>query len=359
MLLRYWERKPESLIEKYIDYTSDVVLDPFGGSGLIVRYVAERGKEGIYVDINPYAYLVAFVNTQPIDKSEFKEKAYEVLEIARKMRTRKRVLSNDYLYYKDGKSFLKKEKVERVSELFTLDSFRKLYTILKAIDKVVDSGIQFPTAIALYGAFCATLFPSSKMKRKNAGSWGVPSYWVPEKHEEQDPYQVFERQIENFSRKFITKQLNVKLFLGNALTFKYGKYRSATLFTDPPFFDEIQYMELSFFYWAWLKESKFPLLLKKYIGKRVTFSFSEEIVYNPVRNDKISYEQKLELFLKKTKKMKEKILIFHEENEKVRNRIIEKINNIWGRIEIETEVVHNHRKIGKRGGNEYIIVISS
>jgi hypothetical protein len=61
-LVRYWGRKPPSMVSKYIkEFTSEgeLVLDPFGGSGNIVRTALALGRRAIYVDLNPFAKLVA------------------------------------------------------------------------------------------------------------------------------------------------------------------------------------------------------------------------------------------------------------------------------------------------------------
>ncbi|MHA1616212.1 MAG: DNA methyltransferase [Candidatus Njordarchaeales archaeon] len=61
-LVRYWGRKPPSMVSRYIkEFTNEgeLVLDPFGGSGNIVRTALALGRRAIYVDLNPFAKLVA------------------------------------------------------------------------------------------------------------------------------------------------------------------------------------------------------------------------------------------------------------------------------------------------------------
>lgn len=345
--MRYWGRKPESIINELIADSTDTVVDPFGGSGAIVSAAAKAGRRGIYLDINPYAWLVAFVNTQGINKTEFMEKGQQVLEIAKGMRIRKRVLHDDFLYYGDGTPFFKKRNVERVSEIFSPDNFRKLYSLLRAIDQVNAS---FNTKVALYAAFCASLFPSSKMKRRGAGSWGVPSYWIPKVHEELDAFQVFERTLKRFRRQ--NGQFNVELMIRNSLSYKYP--RNATLITDPPFFDEVQYMELSYFYWVWLRESNFGNLL----GKKIRFSFSKELIYNPRRTSLDTYFLRFDKFLNRTKRMKRKFLIFHEDDRKLRERIVSLVRERWGNVKVDSVSIDNQRRIGPRGGTEYLVIKS-
>lgn len=140
------------LIDELMENINGTVIDPFGGAGTIVLSALKHGNRAIYIDVNPYAWLVAFVNIVKIDAEEFRRRGDEVLENLSEIR--KRTLRNDYLYYSNGKPFWKKRNAERVSQFFSLNNFRKLYSILKGIDRVETSP---EVKIALYGAFCSSL----------------------------------------------------------------------------------------------------------------------------------------------------------------------------------------------------------
>jgi len=61
-VIRYWGRKPPSMILSCIEeFTNkgELVLDPFGGSGNIVKTALALGRRAIYVDLNPFAKLIA------------------------------------------------------------------------------------------------------------------------------------------------------------------------------------------------------------------------------------------------------------------------------------------------------------
>ena len=333
------------------------VVDPFGGAGTIVLSALRHGNKGVYLDINPYAWLVAFVNIVEINAEEFRRRGEEVLENLTEVR--KRTLRNDLLYYSNGKPFWKKRNAERVSQFFSPNNFRKLYSILKGIDRVETSP---EVKIALYGAFCSSLFKASKMKRENAGSWGVPSYWIPEKHKEEDAIEVFKSEVERFysyfkrNKGYILHE-DVELLIKNALSFKYNN--DFILFTDPPFFDEVQYMELSFFYWAWLRESKFRDTVKEILGENIAFRMSDEIIVNPNKNANYSnYILLMKKFLNITSEMGEKYLLFHYDNEELKKKFIELVKEEWGSIKIVNFNIENQRKIGPRGSKKYILMYS-
>jgi hypothetical protein len=355
VIMRYWGRKPDLIIEKIMKEVDGEVVDPFGGSGSIILTALRHGNRGIYLDINPYAWLVAYVNIIGADPLEYEEKVNEVLENL--VPVRKRVLRYDYLRYRNGKPFWKREKVERVSQLFSHENFTKLYSILKAIDKV---SATVSTKLALYGTFCSALFKASKMKRENAGSWGIPSYWTPEKVKEVDAIEAFKSEARRFLSYFKRNKRyelhkDVELYLGNALTFKFNN--DSVLFTDPPFFDEIQYSELSFFYWAWLRESNFKDIVKMVINRSPRFSFKRELIVNPHKGmDYNRYLKMLEKFLRKTSKMKRKYLLFHYDKAELKDKVVELVKLHWGHIKIEELEIPNQRNIGKKGSKNYIII---
>jgi len=73
-VVRYWGRKPRNLAETHIQRytkTNQVVADIFGGSGVFVKTALELKRRAIYVDLNPFAYLIAKTIIEPCDPAEF------------------------------------------------------------------------------------------------------------------------------------------------------------------------------------------------------------------------------------------------------------------------------------------------
>jgi len=366
-IARYWGRKPLEVIREVIDDGDTVIVDPFGGSGTIMFAALERGKKAVYADINPYAWLIAHVLVSGADHGEFNEVARRVLEAARSRRSRRRKLRNDRLYYPDGNPFMKRRRYDRVSDLFPEENARALFSILEAIDEQEASP---RTMLALYLAFCNTLFPSSYMKRQGAGSWGVPCYWVPQNREPEDPFTVFERAVERLTRFFKFRRFysvgyslgdlanrEAVLLLANALTLRYDPLW--TVVTDPPHLDEVQYMELSFFYWAWLRESRFLEVVEQLIGRRPCFYMSKEITVNPKRGTDINiYLESIKRFMLRVRRIRRKVLIFHEEDSKVLSSIVEYSKSIWGTVKVDFVQIDTQRKIGPRGSIVYVVLKS-
>jgi len=63
-IIRYWGRKAGNIARPYIMKYSklgEVVLDPFGGAGSIIKTALIMGRRCIYSDLNPLAVLIASV----------------------------------------------------------------------------------------------------------------------------------------------------------------------------------------------------------------------------------------------------------------------------------------------------------
>jgi hypothetical protein len=366
LIVRYWGRKPGDIINSYIMSEDSVIVDPFGGSGSIALTALEKGKRVIYADFNPYAWLVASVSIGGANYQEFMSAAYDIVDNASvSWISMPGSLTGDYLFYR-GEPFLKRRNFDRVYRFFPLENRKKLRALLSFID---HAEVSEKTRLALYLAFCSSLFPASYMKRCNAGSWGVPCYWVPRKNCPVDALKVFERTVQRIGRFLKNGQFysicfrtncnaQAKVLLYDALSLKYRS--NWTLITDPPHADEIQYGELSFFYWAWLKQSRFSELVQKLTGRTPLLQRAREIVVNEKRGKTMeTYLDDMARFMEKTKIMKKKILILHEERREILEELIKLSQSIWGKIEVEKVEIPIQRKVGPKGSTEYILVKST
>ena len=62
LMHKYWARKPHNVVSQYIQHYStkdQVVLDPFGGSGVTAIEAIKAGRKAISIDLNPMsAFLI-------------------------------------------------------------------------------------------------------------------------------------------------------------------------------------------------------------------------------------------------------------------------------------------------------------
>jgi len=91
-VVRYWGRKSREIAETYIrryTKTGELVGDFFGGSGVFVRTALELGRRAVYIDLNPFAFLVAKSAAATCNPNEFLEAADQLissLEVRLKLR---------------------------------------------------------------------------------------------------------------------------------------------------------------------------------------------------------------------------------------------------------------------------------
>ncbi len=82
LLHKYWARKPASVVGTQLDRLlarPGLVLDPFCGSGVLLREAVERGHEALGFDINPIAALISRVTLDPPSATAFDAAAKEML----------------------------------------------------------------------------------------------------------------------------------------------------------------------------------------------------------------------------------------------------------------------------------------
>jgi hypothetical protein len=81
-IIRYWGRKPVELARTFINLYShprEIIADTFGGSGTFIAVALELGRRGIYVDLNPFAKLIAHSMIEGCDSSAYMKAIKRIL----------------------------------------------------------------------------------------------------------------------------------------------------------------------------------------------------------------------------------------------------------------------------------------
>jgi len=103
-IVRYWGRKPLELARRYINRYSrpnDLVLDSFGGSGIFVKSALELQRRAIYVDLNPFAELIAHSSIEGCDINSLKVAVEKILsrkELQVRLRRKLITIDRDELF---------------------------------------------------------------------------------------------------------------------------------------------------------------------------------------------------------------------------------------------------------------------
>ena len=76
LIHKYWARKPHNVVSQYIQRYSrpgDIVLDPFGGSGVTAMEAIKAGRKAISVDLNPMSAFLIENTLSQVDSREIEE----------------------------------------------------------------------------------------------------------------------------------------------------------------------------------------------------------------------------------------------------------------------------------------------
>jgi DNA modification methylase len=242
LIHKYWARKPHNVVSEYIRRYSkegEIVLDPFGGSGVTAMEAIKAGRKAISIDLNPIsAFLIentlSQVSSQEIEKefrkieiklkdkinelykttcpkchqkaivlatiwerdkevplelrclchicnkyaSTPKQKDMDLLQRIGKLKP-KWYPKNELAY--DGNKFMKREGKETVSELFTKRNLCALSALLQEIEKVEKRKLRgvFKLAFSSMIHLASNMCPVAKTGGK--GHWSAlsaTSFWA-------------------------------------------------------------------------------------------------------------------------------------------------------------------------------------
>jgi len=306
MLASYWGVKRVSEFRPLVEELGPVVLDPYGGSGELIRAALAAGKRAIYNDLNPVAAVIAKFNTvlTKSDIAELKrclsrtgslrnfadrlytaycEKCGKIARIkfnvwhdgvctsylecghtavCKDISSEFRGFLTRRLAYEDGKPF-KKAKPLTLKELFTR---RNLLLLTLLHDIVLECGelSKLVFISILFASSKMAFIPQSKFSKKGwRPSWAVPAYWLPRTFAEYNPVELFEKTASRILRArprefrvgspndVLEGRADVAFLVGDVLDLDIP-HASVDVFTDPPYYGDIQYAELYYFHAVWL-----------------------------------------------------------------------------------------------------------
>ncbi|MFX0100931.1 MAG: DNA methyltransferase [Candidatus Hodarchaeota archaeon] len=87
LMHKYWSRKPHNIVASYVEQYSkegDVILDPFGGSGVTLNEALHLGRRCISIDVNELSTFIAINTINLVDVFDFEQAALEIIANAEK-----------------------------------------------------------------------------------------------------------------------------------------------------------------------------------------------------------------------------------------------------------------------------------
>ena len=256
LIHKYWARKPHNVVSEYIRHYSkegEIVLDPFGGSGVTAMEAIKAGRKAISIDLNPMSAFLIENTLSQVSSKEIKDgfRKIEVkvkdhlnnLYVTKCPKCGKKVVAvclhwdknkpiqvmfecdscnirkgkdaenfdlkknkeSDELKPKwhpknrlayDGNEFMKREGKETIAQLFTKRNLYALSILFDEIGKIENKKVRR----TLEFAFSSMVHLASNMTpvrptRQFSSFWVLQSYWTPPVYMESNVWMLFESAV--------------------------------------------------------------------------------------------------------------------------------------------------------------------
>ena len=271
----YFTKQSWNVVQEYIKNYSkpnDLVLDPFGGSGVTAIEALMTGRKGINIDLNPMAVFLVKSLIAPINVSEFADVFNEIkTEYLEHEPKTKEQIKKALKKYKGCKSLpLPKGSDVSTTDLLFSDKQTAQLALLKSIIlKQKNENIRNSLLLCFSGLVSRVnlTYHTGKSAKgdsvagANAAAFQYYRYRIAPQPTEIDTMKFFELR---YKRVLAAKQEmsyfinentieNAQIIKGTATDLSFLPKESVDyIYTDPPYGKKIPYLDLSAMWNAWL-----------------------------------------------------------------------------------------------------------
>ncbi|MFZ4789882.1 MAG: DNA methyltransferase [Candidatus Competibacteraceae bacterium] len=268
----YFTKQTWNVVQEYIKNFSkkdDLVLDPFGGSGITAIEALMIDRRAIHIDLNPMSVFMVNNLTFPVKINELQASFERVKKtyVINEPKTDKEIESalKKYPYPKD---FIlpKSSDVEVVQDLFSKKQLAQLAFLKHLILKELNESNRKTLLLAFSSTITKTnlTYHNSEQRNENAGDCAAFRYYryrLAPRNVNLDLMSSFEtkfKKIVNAKREIEYKInentiKNLQVVQGTATDLYFLKKESIDyIYTDPPYGKKIAYLDLSVMWNAWL-----------------------------------------------------------------------------------------------------------
>lgn len=268
----YFTKQSWNIVADYIKNFSkpgDLILDPFGGSGVTAIEAMMNNRKAISIDINPMAVFIVKALIEPVKLAELKE-AFEKIKIEyekNEPKTKKEIDSalNKYPYPMNI-TLPKGSDVGTVEQLFSKKQLAQLAFLKSLIKRERSENLRNSLLLMFSGLLTKanlTYHPSSVRAEGggDAAAFRYYRYRIAQKQVELDLPKYFQlryKKVFNAKKEmqyFINEKTfdNIQIIKGTATDLKFIPKESIDyIYTDPPYGKKIPYLDLSTMWNAWL-----------------------------------------------------------------------------------------------------------
>lgn len=268
----YFTKQSWDVVQAYIrNFTrpNDIVLDPYGGSGITVVEALMTNRKGIHIDLNPLSVFLVKSLITPTNLQDLIE-SFEKIKLEYEKNAPKSI--EEYkaalLKYPYPKGFVlpKGSDVETIEGLFSDRQTAQLAYLKHLINKVENESVRN----SLLLTFSTTItkinrtYHHSTYASENAGDCSAFRYYrfrIAPEEVNLDTFATFAGKLKNIIAakqeiaSLITKETinNAEIKKGTATNLKGIADESVDyIYTDPPYGAKIPYLDLSVMWNAWL-----------------------------------------------------------------------------------------------------------
>ncbi|MDR2152449.1 MAG: type I restriction enzyme HsdR N-terminal domain-containing protein [Helicobacteraceae bacterium] len=266
----YFTRQSWNIVAEYIKNFSkpgDLVLDPFGGSGVTAIEAMMNGRKAINIDLNPLAVFIVQALVAPVNRTEL----YEAYEAIKKEYLKKAPKNDDDVAkalktYKLPKklSLPRNSDVETTDRLFSDKQTAELSLLKSIIKKHKNIGVKNALMLAFSSSLNKHNLTFHYTKSSGGGDSGAFRYYryrIAPNPGNMPLMNIFETKYKKISAAkkemeyFINDKTikDIKIIKGSATNLDFLPNESVDyIYTDPPYGNKIPYLDLSAMWNAWL-----------------------------------------------------------------------------------------------------------
>lgn len=270
----YFTRQAWNVVAEYIKHFSqpgDLVLDPFGGSGITAIEAMMNKRRSINIDLNPMAIFMVKALIAPTDQAELAQAFAQVkVEYLKKEPKTKDEIKQALKKYPGPKPLPlpKGSDVKTVDQLFSNKQLAQLGLLKSIILKQKNENIRntlllmFSGIITKYNlTYHTSTYTNTGVGGGNCSAFQYYRYRMAPKPVELDLIKYFTLRFEKVrdAKKemeyFINENTinNIQIVKSNAANLQFIADETVDyIYTDPPYGKKIAYLDLSTMWNAWL-----------------------------------------------------------------------------------------------------------
>jgi len=269
----YFTKQSWDILQHYIKHFTkpgDIVLDPFGGTGVTAIEALMLGRKGINIDINPMVVFWVKALTVPVDFDLFHDEYEKLIEKFKKhcpVSMEEIQKAKEKYPYPTDSICMKGSDVETVDQLFSDKQLAQLGYLKHLIKQVKNDPVRNTLLLMFSGIITKanltyhTGDTATQDGQGNASAFQYYRYRIAPEPKDIDIATYFglrykkiksaKQEMKNFINEKNYKDLRIEK--GTATDLSFIETESIDyIYTDPPYGNKIPYLDLSVMWNAWL-----------------------------------------------------------------------------------------------------------